>query len=201
MAALCLLLVPCASPAAAVETGARALLDHALKTTRDASAAFTQQRVTAVGTVNARGRFEYRKPRHMRLEWTGKPAATAYVNGDTVWYYQPDTKSVLKSSARAGGAPPALFLEESVAVLERTYLVKETGAAALTLAPKEGSRVPWTRVELVLDPATGWPRRLTLVEKGGGSTRLDFERFRINRGIAAARFEWRAPHGVETIDL
>jgi len=189
-----------ASPAAAVETGARARLDRALKSTRDAHATFRQTRSDALGTSQIKGRLEYRRPRQVRLEWTGKAAATAIVNGDTVWFYQPSQKSVLKSSAAAGGAPPAVFLEESVAALERTYTVREEGSLGLVLTPRP-ARSRWSRIDLMLDAATGWPRSMTLAAKDGTSTRLDFDRFVVNQGAAAARFAPKFPTGVEILEL
>ena len=126
--------------------GPRALLDHALRTTRDASATFKQTRTDALGETVTDGTLAYRKPRKLRLEWRGKAGATAFVNRDTLWFYQPGQKSVLKSRASAGGAPPALFLEESVDVLDKAYRVKEEGATGLVL---ENRGVAITREELV----------------------------------------------------
>lgn len=188
------------SSAAGAAGDPRAQLDRALRTTRDAGTTFRQVRTDALGTTETSGRLEYRKPRQVRLEWLGVAAATAIVRGDTVWFYQPSQKSILKSSAAAGGAPPALFLDESVAVLERTYRVEARGAETLVLTPRT-ERSPWSRVTLTLDLQTGWPRRLVLAATDGSSTRLDFGRFRVNRGIAAARFAPRFPPGTPVIDL
>jgi outer membrane lipoprotein-sorting protein len=117
-----------------------------------------------------------------------------------VWFYQPSQKSVLKNSAVAGGAPPAVFLEESVAVLERAWTVREDGALGLALTPNS-ERSAWSKIALTLDAATGWPRRMTLTARDGTSTRLDFDRFVVNRGIDAARFAPRFPAGVEVLEL
>jgi len=189
-----------ASPAVAGETGARARFDRALQSTRDAHATFRQTRTDALGSTTLRGRLEYRRPRQVRLEWSGKAAATAIVNRDTVWFYQPSQKSVLKSSAAAGGAPPAVFLEESVVVLERAYTVREEGSLGLVLTPRS-ARSPWSKIALTLDSATGWPRTMTLSAKDGTGTRLDFDRFAVNQGASAARFAPKFPRGVEILEL
>ena len=185
-----------ATPAGA---GPRALLDRALKNTNDASASFVQVRTDPLGSTTTPGTFEYRKPRRLRLEWKGKAAAIAYVRGDTVWFHQPGQGAVIRSRASAGGAPPALFLEESVATLERTYRVKEDGATGLVLEPKGAS--PWKRLALTLDPKSGWPKRLVLEGKAGESTRLDFGPFRRNAGIPASRFVPTFPKGTPVADL
>jgi chaperone LolA len=199
LAACCLASAP-TSPASAAGAGPRGLFDRALQSARDVHATFRQTRTDALGTSQLKGRLEYRRPRQVRLEWSGKAAAIAIVNRDTVWFYQPSQKSVLKSSAAAGGAPPAVFLEESVAVLERAYTVQESGALGLVLTPRS-ARSRWTRIDLMLDSATGWPRTMTLSAKDGTSTRLDFDRFVVNQGASAARFTPKFPPGVEILEL
>ena len=196
-AALACALLLVAAPACA---GPRALLDHALRNSKDAAATFRQTRTDALGTTVTDGTFAYRKPRRLRLEWRGKTPATAFVNRDTVWFYQPGQKSVLKSRASAGGAPPALFLEESVDVLERAYRVREEGATGLVLEPRE-ARSPWRRMKLTLDPASGWPKSLVLEGKGGESTRLDFGRFKVNAGVATAKLTPSFPKGTTVVEL
>ena len=190
-----LLLVP-----ALASAGPRALLDRALRTTRDASATFRQTRTDALGETVTDGSLAYRKPRRLRLDWRGKAPATAFVNRDTLWFYQPGQKSVLKSRASAGGAPPALFLEESVEVLDRAYRVKEEGATGLVLAPR-ATRSPWRRMRLALDPASGWPKSLVLEGRGGESTRLDFGRFKVNAGVASAKLAPSFPKGTTVVEL
>jgi outer membrane lipoprotein-sorting protein len=190
-----LLLVPALAAA-----GPRALLDHALRTTRDAGATFRQTRTDALGETVTEGTLAYRKPRRLRLEWRGKAGATAFVNRDTVWFYQPGQKQVLKSRASAGGAPPALFLEESVDVLDRAYRVKEEGATGLVLEPRAAGS-PWRRMKLALDPVSGWPKSLVLEGKGGESTRLDFGRFKVNAGVPAAKLAPSFPQGTTVIEL
>ena len=185
--------------ATTAHAGPRALLDRALKTTKNARASFTQVRTDALGATTTKGALEYQKPRRMRFDWRGKVPATAWVNRDTVWFWQPGQKQVLKSLASAGGAPPALFLEESVAVLEKSYKVTEQGANGLVLTPLR--RGAFTKVALTLDPATGWPRRLLLTAADGGTTSLDFGAFTVNQGVSAARLKPSFPKGTTVVDL
>ena len=218
---LVLLLLPVAAHA-----GPRALLDHALKSTKDARASFTQVRMDALGATTIQGALEYRKPRRMRFDWRGKVPATAWVNRDTVWYFQPGQKQVLTSRASAGGAPPALFLEESVAVLEKTYRVAEEGRNGLVLTPLHAGafrkvtltldpatgwptrliltplrKGAFQKFSLTLDPRTGWPKRLVLLAADGGSTRLDFGGFTVNKGVSSARLTPSWPKGTTVLDL
>jgi outer membrane lipoprotein-sorting protein len=185
--------------ATTAHAGPRALLDHALKSTKDARASFTQVRMDALGATTTKGALEYKKPRRMRFDWRGKAPATAWVSADTVWFYQPGPKQVLVSRASAGGAPPALFLEESVAVLEKTYRVAEEGRNGLVLTPLHAGA--FRKVTLTLDPATGWPTRLILFAADGGSTRLDFGQFTVNKGVSPARLRPSWPKGTTVVDL
>jgi len=193
-ALLLLLLFPVAASA-----GPKALLDHALKSTKDARSSFTQVRIDALGATTIQGALEYRKPRRMRFDWRGKVPATAWVNRDTVWYFQPGQKQVITSRASAGGAPPALFLEESVAVLEKTYKVTEEGTNGLVLTPLRPGA--FRKFALTLDPRTGWPTRLVLLAADGGSTRLDFRAFTVNKGVSSARLTPSWPKGTTVVDL
>lgn len=185
--------------ASAAEAGPKALLDRALKSTKDARASFTQVRMDALGATTMEGALEYRKPRRMRFDWRGKAPATAWVSRDTVWFYQPGQKQVLKSRASAGGAPPALFLEESVAVLEKSYDVKEQGANGLILTPRQPGA--FRKFMLTLDPATGWPKQLVLQAADGGSTRLEFRKFTVNKGVSSARLAPSWPRGTTVVEL
>ncbi len=187
-----------ARAAAPMAGDARGLFDRALRTTRDARASFTQTQHGPLGDVVTRGTFEYLRPRRVVMRWTGKAAATAWVVADTVWFDQPGQGAVVRGNARAMGAPAGLFVDRSLADLERGCRVTARGPAALVLTPRDPGAA-WSRLTLTLDPSTGWPRAADLVARDGGTTRLAFARFALNRGLPAARFTPRfAPGRVVT---
>jgi hypothetical protein len=128
------------------------------------------------------------------MTWRGAAAATAYVVADTFWFDQPGQGAIVRGDARAVGVPAGLFVDGSLADLERTCRVVATGPRALELTPR-GSGAAWTRLALGLDPATGWPRTVTLTTQDGTTTRIQFGAFRLNRGIAAARLAPRLAPG------
>jgi len=192
-AAGCVLLA--ALPAGSAPAGdARGRFDRALKSTRDARADFTQTSAGPLGPVASRGTFEYARPRRIRMTWRGAAAATAYVVADTFWFDQPGQGAIVRGDARAVGVPAGLFVDASLAALERTCRVAATGPLALALTPR-GSGAAWTRLTLALDPATGWPRTVTLTTTDGTTTRLAFGAFRLNGGIAANRLAPRFAPG------
>jgi outer membrane lipoprotein-sorting protein len=173
--------------ATGVRADARALFDRALRTTRDARASFTQSVSGPLGAVDSRGTFEYLRPRRVCMRWTGKAAATAYVVQDTFWFDQPGQGAIVRGNARSIGAPAGLFVDRSLADLERACAVRARGPLALELTPRDPS-AGWSLMSLNLDRATGWPRTATLHTKDGGVTKLAFGPFRLNQGLAPARF-------------
>lgn len=182
---------------------ARTKLDQALRSLRDARAPFTQTRSSSLlgaAVTPARGTLEFRTPRLLRMAFGGPAATTILVRGDTAWVEQREGKQVIRTSARASGAPPLPFLEESVAVLEQSYTVKETGARSLSLTPR-APNVPWKRVDLVLEARTGMPSRVVVLQRDDEELRLEFGRWTVNAGIPAARFRPIFAAGSKVVEL
>ena len=182
---------------------ARTRLDKALRGLKDAKAPFTQTRSSSIlGTAMrpAQGSLEFRAPRLLRLAFAGPAATTILVRGDTAWIEQPQAKQVIRTSARASGAPPLPFLEESVSVLEQSYVLKETGRRSLTLTPRAAS-VPFRGIDLVLDPRSGMPERVVIRQKDDEEIRLVFGRWTVNSKLKAARFAPVFAAGAKVVDL
>ncbi len=188
-------------PPGAEAGGARTALDRALRGLKDARATFTQVRVDELGTTESKGVLEYRSPRRVRLEYTGRVPMTILVQADTAWIYQPAQKQVLRTRASRAGVPPLLFLDESVATLERACVVRETGVHTLVLEPRAAGAATWRSVELRLDPATGLPSRVVLHPIEGGTVTLTFARFARNAGLSSSRFAPRFPPDVRVVEL
>ena len=199
-----LVLALCALAAAPAEGGeARSRLDRALRSLKDARASFTQTRTSSIlgaSMTPARGTLEFRAPRLLRMAFTGAVPTTILVRGDTAWIDQPKGGQVIRTSARASGAPPLPFLDESVAVLEKTYTLEETGRRSLTLVPRSAN-VPFRAVDLVLDARTGMPERVVVRQKDDEELRLVFGRWTVNAGLPASRFAPRFAAGSRIVDL
>ncbi|MGH7725113.1 MAG: LolA family protein [Candidatus Eiseniibacteriota bacterium] len=200
VAAATCLTVATARPAEA-GAGARATLDRALKGLKDARATFKQVRVDELGTTENRGSLEYRTPRQVRLEYTGRVPMTILVQADTAWVYQPAQKQVMRTRASRAGVPPLPFLDESVATLERSCIVRETGPRDLVLEPREAQSSTWRSVALTLDGSTGLPSRVVVRPVEGGTVTLTFSRFSRNTGLSASRFAPRFPADVRLVEL
>lgn len=182
---------------------ARARLDRALRSLKDARATFTQSRTSSIlgaPITPSRGTLEFKAPRLLRMAFGGAAATTILVRGDTAWIEQPKAGQVIRTSSRAAGAPPLPFLEESVAVLEQGYVLKETGRRSLTLTPRSpGGAVH--RVDLVLDARTGMPERVVVRQHDDEEIRLVFGRWTLNSNLPTARFAPSFAAGVKVVDL
>ena len=190
-------------PAAAHAGAARDRLDRALKGLRDARAPFTQTRSSSIlgaPLKPATGTLEYRVPRLLRIEFGGAVPTNVLVRGDTAWIEQPKAGQVIRTSARASGAPPLPFLEESVAVIERAYVVRETGASTLVLEPRAAGGAV-RAIELTLEAKSGLPRRVVVRQRDDESITFEFTRWTVNGGIATARFAPVFAPGAKLVEL
>jgi len=206
-AALATVLLACAVSVAAappvVAGPARDRLDRTLRSLRDARATFIQMRSSSLlgaPLTPVRGVLEYRAPRLLRVDFGGAVPTNVLVRGDTAWIEQPRAGQVIRTSSRASGAPPLPFLEESVAVIERAYALRETGPVSLVLEPRTtGGAV--RAVELVLDAKSGMPHQVVIRQRDDETITLEFGRWTVNAGIAAARFAPVFAPGSKLVEL
>ena len=107
----------------------------------------------------------------------------------------------MRTRASRAGDPPLPFLDESVATLERSCVVRETGPRDVVLEPREAQSSTWRSVALTLDGSTGLPSRVVVKPIEGGTVTLTFARFSRNTGLSASRFAPRFPADVRTVEL
>jgi outer membrane lipoprotein carrier protein len=155
-------------------------------------------------------RFNYNKPHQQIIS-----------NGTSIWYYLPDTKQVMVSSAAAlfeGGNGIALNYLTGIGHLSTDFTAGFThggkdkkGNYVLDLVPRK-SNPSLARLQLTVSAEavdqflkTGKAREFfpivssVVYDQVGNKTRIDFSRLRINRGIGSDRFTFKVPAGVEVI--
>ena len=192
-----------ASEGPAQAAAARSRFDRALRSTKNLTADYRQFRSSKAlgqGPVTA-GTLQYESPGRWRFTSTGKTRSTVYVNEDTVWFYQPDRKSVVKSRSVDAGGPSTALFGPSVAALERHWKISEIGAAGLRFVPRDGAAGPWRRFEVTLDPRTGLPRRVVLLESEDERVTLELSNLKVNRKIVPTRFPPVFPAGTNVVAL
>lgn len=208
---------PAATPGSAA-TLVPALHETALRVqrtyegTRDLTARFTQESTSAAlgRSQRAEGRVTMRKPGRMRWDYegrSGRPGQVIVSDGQTLWIYNPDDKSVIKSEI--GGAlerTPLAFLM-GLGELTRDFEVSRPpadlalgrpGDVVLGLTPKEPIAA-LQNLYLAVDPERALVTAALIVDPFGNRTRLAFEDIRTNTGVPESRFAFTVPPGVQVV--
>jgi outer membrane lipoprotein carrier protein len=155
-------------------------------------------------------RFNYSRPEQQIIS-----------NGKQVWFYTPQTKQVIVNSVAAmfaGGNSIALSYLTGLGHVSRDFDVAfaaepqdKQGNYQLVLTPKKASPI---LVKLQLTVSSGAVEQLRasgevknifpivssiVHDAGGNRTRIDYNRARVNKGIADGKFNFKVPEGVEVI--
>ena len=155
-------------------------------------------------------RFNYTKPRQQIIS-----------NGKSVWYYLPENKQVMISNVAAlfeGGNGIALNYLTGLGHISADFTASFAGEARdkrgdylLDLVPKKKSPV-MAKLRLTVSAraveeflAAGTPRdpfpviSSVVYDQLGNTTRIDFSKIKVNRGLGNDRFSFKVPAGVEVI--
>jgi outer membrane lipoprotein carrier protein len=202
-----------------------ATLEQGYATLTDLQADFSQRTVIASMNREERGsgelfikkaggtamfRFNYTKPRQQIIS-----------NGKSVWYYLPENKQVMISTVAAlfeGGNGIALNYLTGLGHISADFTASFAGEARdkrgdylLDLVPKKKSpamaklrlTVSARAVEEFLaarTPRDPFPVVSSVVyDQLGNTTRIDFSKIKVNRGLGSDRFSFKVPAGVEVI--
>ena len=161
-------------------------------------------------SATAMFRFNYSKPKQQIIS-----------NGKQVWFYVPDNKQVQVNSVAAmfaGGNSIALSYLTGLGHVSRDFDIAfaaepkdKSGNYQLVLTPKKPSPV-LAKLQLTVSSAavlqmqaTGEVKNVFPVvssivhDAGGNTTRIDYSRARVNKGLADGKFNFKVPEGVEII--
>ncbi len=154
-------------------------------------------------------RFNYSKPKQQIVS-----------NGKTLWYYLPENRQVIQSSAAAifsGGNAIAMSYLTGLGSLSADFNARlispepdSRGSYQLELVPKKHNQsvarlvltVPGEAVEKHRGGEKGalFPVAASVLhDQMGNRTTIDYSRVRVNRGLGSDRFSFRIPPGVEVI--
>ena len=155
-------------------------------------------------------RFNYTKPRQQIIS-----------NGKSVWYYLPENKQVMITTAAAlfeGGNGIALNYLTGLGHISADFTASLAGEARdksgdylLDLVPKKKSPM-MAKLRLTVSaraveasmaartPRDPFPVMSSVVyDQLGNTTRIDFSKMKVNRGLGSDRFSFKVPAGVEVI--
>lgn len=185
----------------AADARAAARLDAALDSLASLRAEFRQV-VTAAGgerTESAEGSVSLARPGRFRWDYR-TPAQLIVSDGTTVWLYDEDLAQVtVRPAADSLAGTPALLLSGQ-ADLAGAFVIsdggEEGGLAWSRLRPKDAAS---DFTELRVGVAGRELRRMTLLDKLGQTTELEFSGIERNPRFDADMFSFVPPPGVDVV--
>jgi outer membrane lipoprotein carrier protein len=147
------------------------------------------------------------KPGRMRWDYTKPERQTIIANGDTLWIYVPEDRQVIRDHVNQslGTHTPALFLAGEARLTELFTVVEastqspsEGGLIQLKLTPKVGS-LPYTQVQLGIDPVSSLVQLVRLVDPLGNMTTMWFSDIDTAGAVEPSLFQFQVPPGVDVI--
>ncbi len=201
LAFLATLLPPLAGADAAADAKAAERLEATLAGLAGLRAEFHQTVTNGEGTQveTAEGTVALSRPGRFRWDYR-EPPQRIVSDGRTVWFYDIDLEQVtIRPAAETLAGTPALLLSGQ-GDLRVDYDIADGG---------EDDGLSWSRLtpkssegdfrELRVGIAGGQLRRMTLVDRLGQTTRLEFDRIERNPRFDEATFNFEPPPGVDIV--
>jgi outer membrane lipoprotein carrier protein len=146
----------------------------------------------------SRGRVEFAKPGRMRWEYETPTPSLVVSDGKKLWLYDATAKEVQVLDVEQGFLSAAAIqfllgagrLRESFEVKARRC---EPQRAELELRPR--AEASYERIDLAVDPTSGWIRETTVVDLLGNETRVRFEDIETGAPPDDARFRFEPGPG------
>jgi outer membrane lipoprotein carrier protein len=147
------------------------------------------------------------KPGMMRWDYTTPERQTIIANGDTLWIYMPADRQAIRDQVNEslGTRTPALFLAGEARLTELFMIGEastqgsgEGGVLQLNLTPKVGA-LPYTQVQLGIDPVSYLVRQVRLIDPVGNMTTMWFTDLDTEGAVAPSLFQFQVPPGVDVI--
>lgn len=150
------------------------------------------------------GRLALRKPGRMRWDYSSPEGKVFVSDGKWLWFYSPSAGRVEKSRMKESEdlrAPLAFLLGKlDFQRYFASFTLKEENAGAVITALPKSDRVPYTQVEFTITPANEI-RKLVVAGTDRSVMEFRFNGERINVALSDALFRYRAPDGVEVVEV
>ena len=200
-AALAAVLPGIAGADAAADARAAERLSAALASLSGLRAEFRQQVTDANGeqTGTAEGRVSLARPGRFRWDYRTPPQLIVS-DGKTVWLYDADLAQVtVRAASDTLSGTPALLLSGEGNLAEEFEISDGGQADGLAWSRLRPRDVDGDFSELSVGIAGGELRRMTLVDRLGQTTALEFSRVERNPRFDATTFTFVAPPGVDVV--
>ena len=173
--------------------------------TADFTADFRQAvEVKTLGkTLETHGKVFFKRPGRMRWDFLEPERQTIVADGSTLWVHQPEHAQVLKTPFRLAfqSAMPVSFLF-GVGKLAQDFDAEIASADAkrlqVRLVPKQEPEIGV--LILTVDPSTYDILGAEVTDPLGNVTRLEFQNFRRDVGVADSQFVFEVPPGTDVVE-
>lgn len=163
-------------------------------------------RSPAMGTEDKqKGKLHLKRPRKMRMEFTGADSKLVVTNGESIWIYSPSDKQVYVYKDLGGGAGMGVLLDDLDKLDEHfdvKVLDKQGGAEKrsylLELVPREQAGFKKLHVEISRKKYT--LERLVIIDQMDNQTELAFSQVKMNVAMPDSDFAFEAPKGTQVIE-
>jgi outer membrane lipoprotein carrier protein len=142
----------------------------------------------------------------MRWDYLAPEPQTFLMREETMWLYQPNQKQVVidKATAVLLSELPLSFLS-GLGDLSKSFVVASActtrgGNVLLTLKPVRKEDSALSSFALLVDTKQNLPRGAIIVDGGGNTTKILFDKLTSKNAIPLERFELAIPQGVDVID-
>lgn len=178
-------------------------LDRFFKDLHTLQAEFTQSVQDSRGQVTEQstGKLAIRKPGRFRWDYLKPNAQTIVSDGTRIWLYDPELEQVTirRADLSLNGTPAMLLSGEGN--LRDSFVVEHVephdDLMVINLVPRRND-TDFKRVQMALrkDQLVA----MSLTDKLGQSTLLQFQQFRRNASLPESLFRFVAPKGVDVVD-
>lgn len=179
-------------------------LQKVYDTSKDLSARFVQVSHLAAAGMDreVKGRVVFKKGGKMRWTYEGDDPQEIVSDGKTLWIHQVRDKTVMRQDLSKVPAANRLGLDllSGFQGVTETFHLAACGESCLELKPK-AARADLTRIVLDLDPKTHEVRVVTTEDALGNRTRVELKDLRRNTGVKDDVFAFKAPKGVEVLEM
>lgn len=194
---------------------ATAVLDRAVRAyanVKTLRATFTQTIDNPLlgATVTSKGEVVQRRPSQVAVRFTDPAGDRIVADGKWVWFYLPSSTpgQVVRTRIAPGsqGSPDltAQFLETPKSRFDVTDLGRDTvngrPARVLSLVPKQGVDVPFTKAVIWVDSIDALIRQFEITEPSELVRRVTIRTLTLNPAVSASAFKFTPPSGTKVIE-
>lgn len=156
-------------------------------------------------TDKSSGKLQIGKPGKFRWDYAKPNAQTIVSDGQRIWLYDPELEQVTirRADLTLNGTPAMLLSGEGPGKtswrdsFEVEHVENRDGMMVINLAPKRADTdFKLVQIALRKDELVA----MSLTDKLGQTTLLQFQQFKRNAKIADAQFKFTPPDGVDVID-